>query len=319
MKVVITGGSGFVGCRVIPLLLQSSHSVTVLTRTPNLDSHPKLKNLVASLPSEQQNRISLALWDPSRVTDELTDLLSRSDAIIHLAGTNILAKRWTDTFKHQVEESRVISTRVLVNAMRTSSKRPTVMVSASGVGAYGECGDEEIDESHPFGNDFLARVCVEWEAEAKKAEELGVRVCIARIGGVLGPEGGALEQMIPLFSWRVGGHAGNGQNYFSWIHGNDCARAFIHLIENEEATGAFNMVAPNPVTMATFCQTLGQAMNRWSWAHAPYFAVRILLGEAADVVVQSDRCKPSALEASQFEFQHPDLLEALKDLHNESK
>jgi len=164
------------------------------------------------------------------------------------------------------------------------------------------------------GNDFLAKLSVDWEDAVSKAQKFGVRTCSARIGIVLGRGGGALDNILPLFSWHIGGHVGNGGQYFPWIHVEDCVRAFLFAATNNNIKGPFNNVSPNPVTMGDFCKKLGVQMNRWSWAHAPYLAVRIMLGAVADVIVCSLRVVPKVLENEGFTFKYNTVEDALKDI-----
>mmetsp|Transcript_3594 Transcript_3594/g.4450 ORF Transcript_3594/g.4450 Transcript_3594/m.4450 type:complete len:237 (-) Transcript_3594:375-1085(-) len=224
MKVVVTGGTGFVGCRLINQLLLDPdvELIRVLSRSGDYANNRNL-NEVLQTRKRADCTFEVVKWDPQNVTDELVSALEGTDAIIHLAGTSIFQRRWNASFKQELVDSRVNSSRVLVFAIGKCTQRPKVFVSASGISYYGESGDKELDESKEAGDDFLAKLSVDWESEVAKAEEYGVRTCYARIGIVLGPEGGALLQMLPLFNWHIGGHVGTGKQWFPWIHADDCA------------------------------------------------------------------------------------------------
>jgi len=314
MKYVISGGSGFVGCRVIYQLLQDKEvtSIKVLTRNADFSAHANLGSLKEFCRADCD--LSLVQWDPNNVTEELVNAIEGSDAVLHLCGTSIFQKRWSEAFKKDLVDSRVTTSQVLVYAIGKCKQRPKVLVSASGVSYYGDAGDTELEESSPVGKDFLAKLSQDWENAVSKAEEFGVRTCFSRIGIVLGIEGGALAQMLPLFEWHIGGHVGNGQQWFPWVHVDDCARALIFAAKNSNITGPFNNASPNPVRMKEFCQALGAAKNRWSWAHAPYITVRLILGEVANVITASLRIKPKALEENGFEWNYSTVQDALANI-----
>jgi hypothetical protein len=208
--------------------------------------------------------------------------------------------------------SRIESTRSLIEAIAKAKQKPGFLLNASAVGYYGPRGDELITEESPPGTDFLSRVCVEWEEEAKKAEPLGVRVIRLRTGIVLGPNGGALAKMVPPFKLFVGGPLGSGMQWMSWIHRDDEVGLILHLIENSRASGAVNATAPNPVRMKEFCQTLGKVLHRPCWAPVPAFALRLMLGEMADMLLTGQRVLPTAAQKLGYQFRYPHLNEALQ-------
>jgi uncharacterized protein (TIGR01777 family) len=231
--------------------------------------------------------------------------------LINLAGSSIFG-RWSQEYKKQLRESRILTTRNLVEAIRPGSD--TVLFSASGVGYYGFHDDEELDESSPPGDDFLAGLSSDWEAEALAAEKKGVRVVITRFGIVLGKTGGALQQMIAPFRWSAGGPIGDGRQWFSWIHVRDLVEAFVHLLARGELKGPFNFTAPHPLRNKDFSSLLGRVMGRPSWLPAPAFMIRLVLGEFGSVILKGQRVVPTRLMAAGFRFAHPEAEGALRDL-----
>lgn len=295
--ILITGGTGFIGQELRELLLQEGHTLIVVTRSPE-----KYKDEAAS----NQQFIS---WD-----DNLIDAVNRTDAIINLAGENIFGQRWTEEVKQRIYDSRIDTTRKLVEAMEKADSKPEVFISASASGYYGDQGDQVVDEHHKAGDDFLARVCMDWETESQKASAFGVRVVNPRIGIVLEEGGGALGKMITPFQFFVGGPVGNGKQYMSWIHRTDLCRGLIYPIINEELKGAYNLCAPNPVTMNEFAETLGAVMNRPAIFRVPVFALKLLYGDAAKPITDSIRMQPQKLQIAGFEFGFEELEEALADI-----
>lgn len=297
-KILITGGTGFVGEELRSMLLQQGHYITVITRNPKKYADEAAKN---------QQFIS---WD-----DNLKEAMNVADAVIHLAGEGIFSQRWTESVKKRIYDSRIDTTKKLVEAIEKADERPEIFISASASGIYGNRGDDVLDESEPAEQgDFLAKVCIDWEAEAQKATQLGVRVTNPRIGIVLEEGGGALEKMIPPFKMFVGGPVGDGKQYMSWIHRSDLCRALILPIENEEMEGPYNVCAPSPVTMNEFAETLGSVMNRPSVFRVPGFALEVAFGEGAKPIMDSIRMQPKALQVAGFEFQFEELEEALSDI-----
>lgn len=286
MKVLLTGATGFVGSRLKPMLAAAGHEVTTVGRggASDLDwSDASLGRGVASC-----------------------------EAIVHLAGENLFARRWSDAQKQRLVASRVDTTRRLAALAAEHGVR--VFACASAVGWYGARGDEELDESSPRGNGFLADLCRDWEQATERAAEAGVRVMRVRTGVVLGRGGGALSAMLPPFKLGVGGPLGSGRQWVSWIHLDDLCRLYVHLIEPERAVGAYDGTAPNPVRMRELAKTLGRVLHRPALFPVPAPMLRLALGEVADVLLTGQRVLPRRALASGFAFEHPVLGEALEDL-----
>ncbi|MEQ8525032.1 TIGR01777 family oxidoreductase [Gracilimonas sp.] len=297
MNILITGGTGFIGEELKTILLKQGHNIVIITRSPKKYEDESAKN---------QRFIS---WE-----DDLASEMENVEGVINLAGENLFGQRWTDSVKERIMESRVYSTRKLVDAMREAKNKPEVFISASASGIYGNRGSDILDEEEAYGNDFLAEVCEAWEAESQKASEFGVRVANPRIGIVLEKGGGALEKMIPPFQFLVGGPIGDGEQYMSWIHRADLCNAIIFPLMKDDFSGPYNVCSPNPVTMNEFAETLGSIMNRPSFFRVPKFALDIALGEAAKPVTDSIRMQPKKLQVSEFEFHFEYLEEALADI-----
>jgi uncharacterized protein (TIGR01777 family) len=236
------------------------------------------------------------------------------DAVVHLAGINLFSKRWNDAFKKEVLKSREVSTRNLAYAIKSCSNKPGALISASGIGYYGDCGDNVLTEVSPAGNDFLADVCKVWESEAKKVEQSGVRSVQVRTGLVLSTEDGALKQMLPPFKFFIGGPLGNGKQWASWLHIDDIVGIYIHAIDNNQLSGAVNAASPKPARMKEFAQTLGKVLHRPALFPVPKFALNIAVGEAAEVVTASQRVDVKKLLDSGYKFRFENLNEALEDL-----
>lgn len=296
-KILITGGTGFIGQELRTLLLQEGHYITVITRSPKKYADEAAKN---------QRFIS---WD-----DDLVSEMNEVDVVIHLAGEGVFNQRWTEEVKQSIYDSRIDSTKKLVEAIGLANKKPELLISASASGYYGNKADKVLDETTPVAEDFLAEVCKDWEAESQKATEFGVRVANPRIGIVLEKNGGALEKMIPPFQFFVGGPVGDGKQYMSWIHRMDLCNAIIAPLTNPEISGAYNVCAPNPVTMNEFSDTLGSVMNRPSVFRVPGFVLELAFGEGAKPIMDSIRMQPKVLQEQGFEFQFEELEEALADI-----
>jgi len=236
------------------------------------------------------------------------------DAVFHLAGDPIAQGRWTSGKKRRIRESRVIGTRNLVEGLSKLTVRPRVLVSASAVGFYGSRSDEVLDETALPGNDFLAEVCQAWEKESQAATALGIRVVNIRTGVALGREGGALNKMLLPFRLGLGGPLGNGRHWMSWIHVDDLAELFVAAAENEQLRGPVNGVAPNPVTNSNFTRALAATVHRPAFFRAPYAALRLALGEVADVLFSSQRAVPKAALDAGFQFRYPELQPALRTI-----
>lgn len=305
MHISITGGTGLVGSRLSDFLIQQGHSVGILTRSPQkyMDEASKARRYVSY--------------------DALEGEIRRSDAVVNLAGENLFDQRWSDAVKQRLMRSRISTTKAVVQAIIAAPKaqRPDVLVSASAVGYYGSQGDTELTEAQPAGDDFLAKICENWEAEAQKlkAEEAApeVRLAIPRIGIVIDPEGGALEKMLTPFKMGVGGPLGSGKQYFPWIHAEDVSRALYFAITEEKLEGAFNVCAPNPVTMKAFASELGRVMGRPSALAVPEFALKLLVGEATSALTASLRAIPQKLLDTGYSFEYPEVHAALTHLMSE--
>jgi uncharacterized protein len=250
-------------------------------------------------------------WRAPKDEPPPTEALEGVDGLVHLLGEPI-AQRWTDSARREIRDSRVLSTRNLVAGLRDATNRPGVLVSQSASGYYGPRGDERVDESGPAGDDFLARVTVEWESEAGKAEELGMRVARPRTGVVLSASGGALEKMLPFFKLGVGGPVAGGRQYVPWVHLDDMVGALIFALDDPDVSGPVNVSAPEPVTNAELSKTLGRVLHRPAFAPVPSLAVKALYGEMATVVTTGVRMIPARLLELGYEFERPDLEPALR-------
>jgi uncharacterized protein (TIGR01777 family) len=238
--------------------------------------------------------------------------LDGADGVINLAGEPIADKNWSAAQRRRLEKSRVDSTHVLVQACAKAKQKPKFLINASAVGYYGPHGDEIITEEAPPGTDFLSLLCRNWEEEAIKAEELGLRVVRLRTGIVLGPGGGALSKIVPQFKWFVGGPLGSGKQWMSWIHLEDQVRLIIHIVNDPQACGPVNATAPNPVQNKQFSRVLGGVLHRPSWLSTPGFVLRIGFGEMADILLTGQRVVPTAAQKLGFEFRYPELRQALQ-------
>jgi len=302
-RIIVTGATGLIGRKLVNALIQRGDNVVVFSRSVN-----KAKSIFPNL-------VELVEWD--YLKPELwKSKLEKSDAVVHLAGINLFAKRWNDDFKKEVIRSREISTRNLVEAIRSCSNKPEVFISASGVGYYGDSGDDLLTEESQAGNDFLANVCKVWESESQKTNEFGVRNVQIRTGLVLSPEDGALKQMLPAFKFFVGGPLGNGKQWASWIHIDDTVGIYIHAINNAKLKGAINVASPNPVRMQEFAKTLGKVLKRPSFFPVPKFALKLVVGEAAEVVTASQKVDVQKLLNDEYRFKFENLEEALRNLLN---
>lgn len=255
-----------------------------------------------------------ATWADPQAERPPLDALRGRDGVVHLLGEPI-AQRWSDEAKREIHDSRVLSTRNLVSALGElpEDERPGVLVSQSGAGFYGHRGDERLDESAPGGDDFLARLSADWEAEARRAEESGARVVLLRTGMVLSESGGALEKMLPFFKAGVGGPVGGGSQYVPWVHLTDVAGAIAFALHTEAARGPLNVTAPEPATNRELSKTLGRVLRRPALAPVPALAVRTLYGQMAEIVTTGQRAVPARLTELGYRFEQPELEAALRD------
>lgn len=300
MRFVVTGGTGLIGGALVADLAAAGHRVVVLTRHPDAD---------AGVPTG----VELAGWD-ARTVGTWAERLDGADAVVHLAGENLSAGRWTAARKRRIRDSRVLSGRALAAAIARASRPPTVFVQASGVDYYGPRGGRPAEESSPPGDDFLSRICVEWEDATAPLEGLGVRRVIVRTALVLSREGGALPRLLLPFRFFGGGPLGSGDQWFSWIHLRDEVGAIRFLLERPDASGAFNLAAPQAVTGRELAATIGRVLGRPSWLRVPAPLLRAALGEMAEVLISGQRAEPARLESLGFGFRFPRLETALADL-----
>lgn len=303
MKIAITGATGLVGSRLVAVLNQKGHQILVLTRNPSKAQKTFPASVYSNLEIVQYSPLESGSWQQH---------ISCCDAVVNLAGEPI-AERWSPQQKNAIMESRQLGTRKLVEAISMAESKPQVLVSGSAVGYYGTSETNAFDETSDSGSDFLAQVCQNWEAEAQKVTESGVRLVILRIGIVLA-NGGALGKMIGPFKMFAGGPIGSGRQWFSWIHRDDLVNLIAQAIEQEDMSGTYNATAPNPVRMGTLCQVLGEVMNRPSWLPVPDFVLEVLLGDGAIVVLEGQQVLPKKTKASGFDFQYAELKPALREI-----
>ncbi len=282
MHVVLTGATGFIGSRLTALLREAGHQCNALARTGSGDN---------------------TAWSS----------MEGADAVVHLAGEPV-AQRWTEETKKRIRESRRDGTANLVRALGQLSRRPSVLVSASAIGVYGDRGDETLTEVSPPGSGFLAEVTREWEAAADGATALGMRVVKVRIGVVLGKNGGALAKMLPVFRAGAGGKLGSGRQWMSWVHLDDLTGLFRFALENNAVSGVLNGTAPNPVRNAEFTRDLAAALHRPALFTVPGAALRLMFGEMATVLLGGQRVLPAATEDAGFRFRYQELRSALESI-----
>jgi uncharacterized protein (TIGR01777 family) len=310
MKIVVTGSTGLVGMALVNALTRDGHTVCRLLRR---------ETTTGKKGSEKRGlagQVVDVAWDPEDPSaSSLADSQGKVDGaegVVSLAGASIAGGRWTTERKMQLRSSRVRTTRALVAALEKAKVQPRVFISASAIGIYGSRGDEVLTEESKVGEDFLAGLAREWEAEASKAQELGARVVLARFGIILAKHGGALPQMMRPFRFGVGGKIGSGRQWMSWVTLEDVVGIVRFALENAAVAGAVNVVVPQPVRNAEFTRELARAMHRPALFPAPAFALRLALGEMADaLLLASQRVKPARLEQGGYRFAHPDLRAAL--------
>lgn len=294
MKILISGASGWVAKHLIPTLEAKGHEIHSLVR-----KDPKNSNEIQ--------------WNAEEgFTESEQAKLEGFDAVIHLAGENV-AGSWTKEKKRRIRDSRVVGTRILVEALSKTGNPPKHFLAASAIGYYGNRGDEILTETSPPGEGFLAEVCTAWEAESRKAADFGARVVFFRTGAVLAKDGGALAQMLTPFGFGVGGVVGSGKQWMSWIAMEDLIGIFHYALENENVRGALNSTAPNPATNVTFTKTLGEVLNRPTIIPIPEFGIKFIFGEMGEtLLLEGCRVIPKKLQDLGFTFKYPELKEALK-------
>ncbi|MDX2032824.1 MAG: TIGR01777 family oxidoreductase [Blastocatellia bacterium] len=297
MKIALTGATGLIGKRLCERLAGEGHELSVLSRRP--DGAKLVKGARGYR------------WSPEEEPAP-REALEGIDAVIHLAGEPVAAGRWTEEQKRRIRDSRVTGTRNLVDGIKRVTDRPKILVSSSAVGFYGNRGDEVLDETSRPGTGYLSEVCEAWEREAGKAEELGMRVSMVRIGVVLAPDGGALEKMLTPFKFGLGGNLSDGRQWFPWIHIDDIVGILRHALLSPNLRGPVNGVAPGVVRNEEFTRELASALHRPTFFPVPEFALRIVMGEMASVVLASQRVTPSVARETGYEFHYPELRGALE-------
>ncbi|MBF9071097.1 TIGR01777 family oxidoreductase [Streptacidiphilus fuscans] len=296
MRIAVTGSTGLIGSALVRSLLDDGHEVVRLVRRE---------------PQERADGSVEVRWNPPLRAIDRQGLVG-VDAAVHLAGAGVGDQRWTASYKRKIHDSRILGTATLADALAGLPQPPRVLVSGSAVGYYGQTGDAVIDESAPAGGDFLARVCVEWEAATAPAADAGIRVAHARTGLVVGSGGGAFARLFPLFKLGLGGRLGDGRQYWSFISLRDQVAALRHLIDTQGLSGAFNLTAPVPVTNAEVTAALGRVLRHPTVFAVPEFALKAALGEMAVEVVGSHRCVPTRLLDSGFRFAHTTVDQAIQ-------
>jgi uncharacterized protein (TIGR01777 family) len=305
MRVFITGGTGLVGSRLIRALVRRGDAVAALTRRPDT-----ARTLFGQ-------GITVVPGDPMTPGD-WTGATADCDAIVHLAGENVFARRWNNSFRELLRSSRIQSTENIVRAIaqhpRTAGGQPKVLVNASAIGFYGPRGDEETDETSGPGDDFLAGLCVDWEKAARAAESHSARTAVVRVGVVLDKEGGALKQMLTPFKLGVGGPTGSGRQWISWIHHADMIGILLLALDNAAAAGPINAVSPNSLPNRDFAKALGRALHRPAFMPTPAFALRMMLGQVSQLITTGQRVVPKRASALGYSFRYPTIDVALTDL-----
>jgi uncharacterized protein len=299
MRVLVTGATGLIGRRLCSVLAGEGHAVVATSRTPE-----KARDVSA---------VEVHAWEPQSGPPP-AEAMAGLDAVVHLLGESVAAKRWTPEQKRRIRDSRLISTKNLVQGLASSSARPAVFVSGSAVGYYGDRGDEVLDETSLPGRGFLPDLCREWEAAALLARGLEMRVVLLRTGVVLDREGGALKKMLPPFKMGVAGPLGSGRQWFPWIHIDDIVGIIRHALLSGSLSGPVNGTAPNPVTNAEFTKEMGAVLHRPAFLPVPGFALNLLMGEMSEVVLASQRAVPKAALEDGYRFKYPTLAPALSEL-----
>jgi uncharacterized protein (TIGR01777 family) len=300
MKVLVTGATGFVGQRVVRQLLEKGDQVVVLTRN------------VAKGALFLGSKCKYYQWSDN-TTLPPEEAFAGVDAVINLMGEGIADKRWDGAQKQKIHDSRIVGTSKLLERIQGMTKKPSVFVSASAVGIYGNRGTEEITEDSSTSDDYLARLCKEWEGEAMKAEKLGMRVAVIRTGVVLGKDGGALKKMLPIFKMGAGGPVGSGKQFMSWIHVEDLASMYVMGVHDSSIKGVLNGTAPYPATSKVFAKMLGKTLHRPAFFPVPAFALKAVFGEMSEVLLEGQKVLPVKFKEKKFRFRFPTLEMALKE------
>lgn len=303
MRIAITGATGLIGSAVVQAAQARGDEVAALSRSPD-----RARSVLG-------DQVEIYEWRDPLGEAPPASALDGADAVVHLLGEPV-AQRWSAEAKQKIRDSRILSTRMLVTALGAlpDARRPGVLVSQSATGYYGPRGDEAIDEDASPGTDFLAEVTVAWEAEAQTASRLGMRVALPRTGVVLAGSGGALAQMLPPFRLGVGGPVAGGRQYVPWIHLDDVVGALLKCVDDVQASGPVNLTAPGPATNAELAHALGHVLHRPALLPVPGLALRILYGEMSVIVTTGARVVPSRLKELGYDFAHPELEPALRDV-----
>lgn len=304
MKIAVTGATGFVGTRLVERLQEEGHSVVVLTRDAVRGQRV--------FPKTAFPQVEVVGYTPL-ASGEWQGAIAGCDGVVNLAGAPIADERWTPQRKQEILDSRTIGTQKIVEAIAQANPKPSVLVNSSAIGFYGTSETATFDETSAKGDDFLAQVCQEWEAEAQKVRDTGTRLVIVRTGIVLGM-GGAVEKMLLPFQLFAGGPLGSGRQWFSWIHRDDLVNLMVKALTDPQMDGVFNGTAPNPVRMAEFTKNMGQVMNRPSWLPVPAIALEALLGDASQVVLQGQQVLPKRTQTSGFTYQYETVKPALEEI-----
>jgi hypothetical protein len=301
MKILVTGGTGFVGRPLVRKLVENNHEVVLLSR------NPEAAKSALALP------LTVFKWDPEASTPP-KEAYQGIEGIVHLAGESIAAGRWTEKQKTKILDSRTLSTRNLLKGAVEAGLKPKALVMASAIGIYGDRGNDSLSESSPQGIGFLADVCRAWEKESQYPGLESVRKVNLRIGIVLGKDGGALQKLLPLFKLGGGGPVGNGKQWMSWIHRSDLVEMILYSLTHDNVSGAVNAVAPNPSTNAEFSKALGKAVNRPAFMPAPAIALKLAMGEMSELVLASQKVEAKKILDSGFVFTYPKIQEALDEI-----
>jgi uncharacterized protein (TIGR01777 family) len=307
MKVVIAGGSGFLGAPLAEAYAEEGHDVRVLTR--GLKPGEARHESGTGVPG-----ITRVGWTPDGSTGPWACVLEGADAVVNLSGESIDRGRWTPQRKARLRDSRVLATRSLATAITASAARPPVFISGSAVGYYGDTDGRTVTEAAPAGQDFLAHLCEDWEGEAKRAESAGVRVVVVRTGIVLESSGGALPRMMLPYRFFAGGPLGSGRQYVSWVHRLDWMEIVRWIVQTSEARGPINATAPQPVTSRELSRALGHALHRPSLLPVPGFALRLAVGEMAGSLLTGQRAIPQQALSLGYHFRYPDIDQAMRGI-----
>lgn len=298
-KIVITGATGLIGSNLTKALLKRGDEVTVFSRSPE------------KARQELPDACDYVRWIPEQY-EKWKGFINAKDAVIHLAGTPVMAKRWTGSYKAEILQSRKISTDAIVRAIGESPEKPEILLSASAIGIYGTVETGVFTEESPAGSDFLAAVCKLWEQAASEVENFGVRRVSIRLGIVLSGDGGALKQMITPYKFFLGGPLGDGSQGFPWVHIDDVVKIFLTALEDRSMHGAVNAVAPEAITMNEFARTLGEVMKRPAWFKVPGILLRVMVGEGAETIIKTPKVIPEVLQKQNFDFEYSNAGKALR-------